>query len=147
MRNTRLLERIRQMGKSSHRESSFDSEILKQSILSHLNQILNTRQGSAIIGQEYGMPDFSASIRSFDSKDIEYMEENIREVITKYEKRLKNIQIIFTPDKSQPLNITFHISGDLVGGRERNNISFQTILSSQGRVTVTNSLNEDFTEF
>ena len=139
MKSTRLLERIRQMGKNAHRESSFDSEVLKESILQHLSHILNTRQGSAIIGEEFGIPDFSASTGTFDTKYIEFMEKSLHTVITRYEKRLKNIEITFTPNQNQPLSILFHISGELVGSREKNNISFQTILSSQGRVTI-----EDF---
>lgn len=132
------MERIRQMDRNSHRQGNFESEVLQESILKHLTQILNTRQGSAIIGQEFGIPDFSAFTASFNNKDIVRMEKGLHTVITRYEKRLKNIQITFTPNPDQPLNIFFHMIGELVGSREKANVSFKTILSPQGRVTIEN---------
>lgn len=138
MKNTRLLERIRQIGKVSHRQGRVNTEILKESILVHLSHILNTRQGSAIIGHDFGIPDFSSFTASFDNKDIERMEKDLHTLITRYEKRIKNIQIIFTPNHDRPLSILFHMTGELVDSREKTQISFQTILSSQGRVTIEN---------
>lgn len=140
MKKTRLLERIRQLSKdkNSHRQGSIDPEVIKESILIHLSHILNTRQGSAIIGNDFGIPDFSSFTASFDSKDIERMEKDLHTVITRYEKRLKNIKITFTPHHDRPLSILFNMSGELVGSREKTNISFQTLLSSQGRVTIEN---------
>jgi len=136
MESTRLLERIRHMGRSPHWQGNFDPEILQDSILRHLTQVLNTRQGSAIISQEFGIPDFSTFTASFDTKDVERMEKNLHAVITRYEKRLKNLSITFSPSPDRPLSILFHIEGEVAGHHKKTNISFQTILSSQGRVTI-----------
>jgi len=136
MDSTRLLERIRHMGRSPHWQGNFDIEILQDSILRHLSQVLNARQGSAIISQEFGIPDFSTFTAAFDSKDIKRMEQNLHTVITRYEKRLKNLSITFAPSPDRPLSLLFHIEGEVAGHHQKTNISFQTILSSQGRVTI-----------
>lgn len=137
MQNTRLLERIRHMEKSKHFEGEDSLEIVRESILTHLTQILNTRQGSTLIAQDFGIPDFSNLITtSFDSKAIERMERGLAKVITRYEKRLKNIKISYKPSPEYTFALPFELQADLVGSTAKDPIHFHTIFSSQGRVNI-----------
>lgn len=137
IQNTRLLERIRLMDKSTHWEGEDSIEFLQESIMTHLTQILNTRQGSSLIAQDFGIPDFSDLITtSFDAKEIERMERGLSTVISRYEKRLKNIRIVYKPSPAHAFALPFELQADLVGSTEKNPIHFHTVFSSQGRVNI-----------
>lgn len=137
MQNTRLLERIRLMDKSTHWEGEDSTEIVRESIMAHLTQILNTRQGSTLIAQDFGIPDFSHLITtSFEAKDIERMEQGLAKVIGRYEKRLKNIKIVYRPSPEYTFAMPFELQADLVGSTEKDPIHFHTVFSSQGRVNI-----------
>lgn len=136
MEGKRLMERIRDMEKNPTRRGDSEVAPLQESILRHLQSILNTRQGSAIIGQEFGVPDFSALIASSNPSDIVLIERGIEEVIRRYERRLKNVGVHFHPDPKQPTSLAFRMEGELVGGREDAPLRFVTVLSSTGQITI-----------
>lgn len=140
MEGKRLLERIREMdrGKRGQAEAE-DADALQNSILNHLSKLLNVRQGSAVIGDEFGIPDFSDLTASFGSEAIGRIEKSLYEVIGRYEPRLKNIKLQFAPDADDPLNVVFRLEGELVGVRTDKPVVFDTVLTPNGRITITRS--------
>lgn len=137
MQNTRLLERIRLMDKSTHWEGEDSIDIVCDSIMMHLTQILNTRQGSTLIAQDFGIPDFSNLITtSFDAKEIERMERGLSKVISRYEKRLKNIRVTYKPNTEHAFALPFELQADLVGSTQKDPIHFHTVFHSQGRASI-----------
>ncbi|OAD20662.1 GPW/gp25 protein, partial [Candidatus Thiomargarita nelsonii] len=60
-----LLERIDHPEEESIRQLTPDADKLLQSVLQNLQNIFNTRQGSALILPDYGSPDFNDMISRF----------------------------------------------------------------------------------
>ena len=73
MNEERLLERIRRMEQTSGKARESSPTLLKQSITRHLVQLLNTRQGSAQIAQDYGIPDFTNILSDTGPQSMETM--------------------------------------------------------------------------
>ena len=67
-----------------------------RSIQDHLQRILNTRQGNALIAEDFGVPDFTNIMGSFPDSQRS-MERQVRQTIQKYEPRLKGIRVGFFP--------------------------------------------------
>lgn len=141
MSATRLLERIREMERNPDWRGDVDPVSLQESILNHLKVMLNTRQGSAIIAGNFGVPDFSELTSSFSPSEIPRIERSLCEVISRYERRLTNIAVHFRMDAKDPSNMSFVLEGELVGTRDPHAVRFETVLSSSGQITV-NRYNE-----
>ena len=69
------------------------AEALTQSIVAHLQRILNTRQGSVPIDNEFGVPDFTNLAGSFAVGQTTQIIENMTRMIARYEPRLKSPRI------------------------------------------------------
>ncbi|MCP4698986.1 MAG: type VI secretion system baseplate subunit TssE [Gammaproteobacteria bacterium] len=131
-----LLERIDHYEEESLRELTIDKEKLLESVLKHMQNMFNTRQGSAVTLPNYGIPDFNDLVSRFPDAITE-IKKAIRDSIKNYEPRLRNIRVKHIPDEENPLNLQFEIAGQLVAGRGRGgSVSFTTIMGESGRIRV-----------
>jgi type VI secretion system protein len=135
-RELTLFERMRSPESAFKRTIKEDEEKLFHSVLEHLQKVLNSRQGHALIQPDYGMPDFTDFKYSLPESVLE-METIIKNTIEKYEPRLKNVQVKFIPMEkdSDPLTIdrlflNFEIKADLVSKDEEYEATFNTIINA-----------------
>jgi len=135
MAESRLLERL------SRYERDFDSGITYhssgevQSIVNHLRRLLNTRVGSASIGDDYGIPDLTNVIGSEYSQTVAELQQKIQKAIAKYEPRLKNVRIAIELDQDDVLSLRFRAEGQVVGG-DNLPIVFETVISTDGKINI-----------
>lgn len=138
MERTRLLERIRSMARKPSENRSLgetDMEALQNSILGHLVRLLNTRQGSSIIAQDYGMPDLTYLCSTDNVGNIAKIESILTSVIQHYEPRLSDVRVRFCRDKNEPFTLCFALTATLTG-RQNDTMYFQTVLTPNGRISV-----------
>ena len=136
MREKRLLERLRSIEADPDWRGETDPKIAISSVLDHLGKILNTRQGSAPIAEDYGVPDFSSIASSFGTDSLPEIEDAISKVITKYEPRLVGVKVHFEPRPDKPFMIAFKLMARVrVEGREMP-VVFETVLNPDGHITV-----------
>jgi type VI secretion system protein len=135
MAENRLLERLSQYEKGSASRTGYGSYQEIQSIVSHLRKLLNTRVGSAQIGDDYGIPDLASVVGTEYSQTITELRQKIQQVITKYEPRLRNVRIMIELDKDDVLSLRFKAEGFVVGG-ENLPIVFETVISTDGKVDI-----------
>ena len=112
MREQRLLERISSWKKHPERRGREDRGLVLESVLRHLQKILNTRQGSVPIGEDYGVPDFTEFLHDYP-ESLRAMERAIRHTIQKYEPRLKAVRVNFLPPDDEALVVRFQIAAKL----------------------------------
>jgi type VI secretion system protein len=135
MREERLTERIRSWNRAPDRRGGPDPQRMVASIVRHLERILNTRWGSAQIAADYGIPDFTA-LRSGLPDAIRDLERAIRDTIQKYEPRLEAVRVKFIPQEETILTVSFQIVARLVLEGEKNPVTFQSVMDSDGKVTI-----------
>ncbi|MCX8021880.1 MAG: type VI secretion system baseplate subunit TssE [Syntrophorhabdaceae bacterium] len=136
MYEERLIERIRNLEVSSERKTR-DIPYIIDSILRHLQRLLNTRRGSVPIADDYGMPDFTSFEGTNLNEQAKEVAANIKNMILKYEPRLGKIQIIFIPDSDDMLSLKFKLQAEIIHVRDQViPVEFETIISSDGRVKV-----------
>jgi type VI secretion system protein len=135
MREERLTERIRSWKRAPDRRGGRDPKRMIDSIIQHLERILNTRQGSVLIAEDYGIPDFT-NLSSGFSEALRDLERTIRNTIQKYEPRLKSVRVKFIPQEETTLTVSFQIVGQLVMEEEKNPITFQSVMDSDGKFTI-----------
>ncbi len=135
MREHRLLDRIRRMDKNPNRRVTEDPRQMIHSIQDHLQRILNTRQGSTLIAEDFGVPDFTNFMSAFPESQ-RGIERSLRQTIQKYEPRLQGVRVGFLPREEDPMTITFQITARLALKGHKEPVSFESQVDSGGHVRV-----------
>ncbi|MFN0151302.1 MAG: type VI secretion system baseplate subunit TssE [bacterium] len=135
MRERSLLERLRDRRSDAERSPSVNTALMTESVLAHLRDLLNSRQGISITVPDYGIPDLTDLVHSFPEA-IALMRREIRASIERYEPRLRNVAITHVPDADDPFHLNFEIRGELVTERDKTPVSFRTTLDATGRANI-----------
>lgn len=144
MREERLLERLRIWEKDPSRRAKEDPRRILDSVVRHLQRILNTKQGNVPIAEDYGTPDFTDLFLTLSKSDAEpkrEIEKAIRSTIQKYEPRLQGVRVNFIEPEgegdpsSDPLTIRFQITGRLAT-ESRTQVFLETIVDSEGKINI-----------
>lgn len=124
-----LLSRI---ASKDPRQNRVDNEV--ESIVAHLRDLLNTRQGEAITVPEFGVIDFTDLVHNFPDA-IQLLQRSIRATILQFEPRLKNVVVQHVRDEDV-LILKFQISAQVSTRQGRGGVRFETQLRAGGHVTV-----------
>lgn len=136
MREKRLLERIRTIDEDPDWRGESDPKTAIASVLGHLGQILNTRQGSAPIAMELGMPDFTSIASSLNADSLPEMAATIGSVIAKYEPRLADVKVDAEPLPDKSFMVGFKLAATVrIDGHEIP-VVFETVLNPDGHISV-----------
>lgn len=137
MSNRTIFEKLRLIEKNPNIINN-DSSLSIDSILEHLRNILNTRRGSVLIADNYGMPDLTNFPGENLGEAVLELERIMRVTIEHYEPRLRNIHINYNPDASDALTLKFGLSAVLVDDDFGINhpIFLETTITSDGMVKV-----------
>ena len=130
-----LLERIADPEGEGPRSVAEDTERLAESILRHLRNMLNTRQGHVPIQPEYGMPDVTEFIQTLP-ETVDGIRRAIRNSIEKFEPRLRNVEVRYVPSEEDPLHLRFEITAELATAKEEASVWFETAVSPKGHIEI-----------
>ena len=111
-----------------------DPRRVTDSVLRHLQRLLNTKEGNVPIAPDYGVPDFTDFLHSYPDS-VREMERTLRLVIQKYEPRLKAVRVSFVPQDESALSLSFQITARL-STEEKTQVLFETRVDSEGKIEV-----------
>jgi type VI secretion system protein len=134
MREERLLERLQTWEKEPARRGKEDPRRIVDSVLRHLQRILNTKQGNVPIADDYGIPDFSDFINTLP-RSVGELEKSIRLAIQKYEPRLTAVRVSFIPQEEDRLSLRFQIIGKL-STESKTQVYIETVVDSDGKIEI-----------
>jgi type VI secretion system protein len=125
-----LFDRLRAPDRGAQRSVQHRTEQVYDSILRHLQRLLNTRQGDSAAAPEYGIP----ALTDVDyASRAEEMRREIERAIRAYEPRLEGVRVRYVdPDPLDPLRIRFEIDGRLATGEEQVGVRFSTVVDAGG---------------
>ena len=132
-----LLERLDRAGgtvQGEGRRLRVNSDREAQSVLEHLQRMLNVRQGNAPALPRYGMPDFNDLATRFPEAIVE-LQRAIKTSIEYYEPRLRKVRIQHVPEDDDPLSVRFEITAQLITGEDDPAVRFETAVDTSGRVS------------
>jgi type VI secretion system protein len=104
-----------------------------ESITRHLRVLLNTRKGESVSAPGYGILDFNDVVHTYPAA-IQKMQASIRTAILEYEPRLKNVQVVHTPDAHEPMALKFEIIAQLSEKGSRCELRFRTRVGAGGQI-------------
>ncbi len=135
MRDERLLERIHNLEIDPERREGNNPNRQIQSVLNYLQRILNTRQGSTPIAEDFGMPDFTNLPGAFSTGSTREVEQLLKEVIQKYEPRLSRVRIFFESQQEDLLSLRFKVEAQLAR-EEGPPVTFETVVDAGGKISI-----------
>lgn len=136
MKEKRLLERIIGLQAEVGRTRLTQAEVLTNSIIDHLQRILNTRQGSVPIDTDFGVPDFTNLAGTFATGETSQIIDNMTRMIARYEPRLKSPRIQVAEGAQEVLSLSFSLQGLVAINDQDIPIHLATRVSSDGRVSL-----------
>lgn len=136
MYKERLFERIKNIDKNPKRTRTItDAETEIKSILSYLNELLTVRHGSTIIADDFGISDITNYHEKAFGEFVDQMQVELRDTISKYEPRLKNVKVIYVGKDEGTMNFKFKLVAELRGS-ETDTVAFETTINPDGRVSI-----------
>ena len=137
MAGLRFLERLRRLNRDPELRVSEEPEDVLQSVIDYVGKILNTRQGSTVLDDAFGIPDFTSMGVNFTSEDMPRIEREIAAFVERCEPRLHHVRVHFTPDPGTPLQMLFDLNADLrFGDGSPLPVHLVTRVDPMGKVTV-----------
>lgn len=130
-----LLERIDAADQPEDRRLEVDIGRAVESVIGHLRQLLNVRQGSVEALPDYGMPDFNDVIRAH-SDHITVLQRTIRDMIAAFEPRLTGVRVVHLRNEDDPLDLRFKVTARLVMDGKDTAVEIETLVGDGGRVDV-----------
>ena len=130
-----VFERISRPDEYNDYKVEVSAERLSESVLRHLQQMMNVRQGSVPTVPDYGLPDFNDIAMRFPDAIVE-LRRAIKQCIERYEPRLAKVKVDYVPEENDPLTLRFEITAQLRVDEKRTPVWFETTLNSAGKVAV-----------
>lgn len=127
----RLFERMKDIDKKNDAICSQDEHIA--SIIHYINNLLSVRKGSYTINKNFGMDNIYSSTDNSVSVFTKNAQQEIQNIVTQYELRLKNVLVTHLSNSGINDNI-FKIKAKLV--EDDDTIILDCTLSSDGRITI-----------
>ena len=119
----------------SYRPEVLDADVELNSILKYIQNILSTKQGSAIISYDFGIPDVTNFHDKSYGEYIKEMEESLTKTILTYEPRLKNVKVIYDKQEERTTLLHFKIEAQL-RNFEDIDVVFETVINPDGKVAI-----------
>jgi len=130
----RLLERVRMFENDPMRRCINVQKLVIDSVILHLQNLLNTRLGNVPISEDYGVPDFLNFLQTHP-ESVSEIAEKIKNAIDCYEPRLTEANVTFITDENDELNLRFKIAASLAV-EEGQKVCLETIVDTDGRVQI-----------
>lgn len=131
----RLLERLMTAQKQGPQPKENDLSAYVASIGSYLDRILNTKQGNSLCNPDLGMPDIT-NFAQYGGAEVEALETSMSETISRFEPRLRDVEVRYMPEKNTSFNMAFSLTAKIQHEGTLIPVIFETILLPDGRIEI-----------
>ncbi len=130
-----LIERMRHPDPPGRRQLRVSISEVQNSILTNLQNLLNTCRGNCLTDPEYGLPHMT-TVQNSMPDSLRGFEAAIRATIEHYEPRLSSVRVRHKPHRDDVLELRFEVSALIVDEHERTTVRFETFADEEGRLVV-----------
>jgi type VI secretion system protein len=128
-----LLQRLERDNTSAGRSDDTNETAVMDSVLANLRILLNSRQGCCETRPDYGLSDFDAAGSNYRNT-VAAVARDVEQQVRLFEPRLRNVLVRAIEDKARPLEVVFHLSGDIAYRDRTVKVSFDSVLGSDGHM-------------
>ena len=133
----RLLKRFSRWEEAANADlEELDTHGLVESIRDDLEKLYNTKRGTVLIDEEFGIPDFSYMLSGYSSPDVGVILQQLHLQTKKYEPRLHAVQVMYVEQNKFPGKLQFQINAKLKIKEQETPFSVNALLSDDGSVNL-----------
>ena len=133
----RLLKRVSAWeGLSEGNSYELDINTLIESIKDDLEKLYNTKRGTVLIDDDFGLPDFSYMLNGYSVPDVGTILKQLHLQTKKYEPRLQAIHVNYVDQKKFPGKLQFQITAEIKTKEQIVPFSVNVLLSDDGSVSL-----------
>jgi type VI secretion system lysozyme-like protein len=134
----RLLKRFSRWEVSTQQNiEEADAVELIESIKDDLEKIYNTKRGTVLIDEGFGMPDFSHMLNGYVAPDVGFILQQLHLQTKKYEPRLSALNVKYKEQSKFPGKLEFQITANVDINDQAIPFSVSALLSDDGSVSLT----------
>ena len=108
-----------------------------ESIRDDLEKIYNTKRGTVLIDEDFGLPDFSYMLNGYSAPDVGLILQQLLLQTKKYEPRLDALQVKYVEQNKFPGKLQFQISARIRITERELPFNVNAFLSADGSVSLT----------
>ena len=133
----RLLKRIRNWEESAVVSASeADIDDVMESVRDDLEKLFNTRRGTVLIDDDFGLPDFSQLMNGYSAPDVDQILRDLSQQVRQYEQRLSTVNFQAQDAGRNAINLSFGMSAMLQHKQQDINFRATVQFADNGSVSV-----------
>ena len=133
----RLLKRMSKWEQTEVVEhDDLDVNTLIDSIRDDLGKLYNTKRGTVLIDEKFGLPDFSHMLNGYSAPDTGAILQQLHLLTKQYETRLNAINVKFVEQSKYPGKLQFQVSAKFNYKDQEVPFSAFALLSDDGSVSI-----------
>jgi type VI secretion system protein len=133
----RLLKRIRNWEEAEVVSASdADVDEVMESMRDDLEKLFNTRRGTVLVDEEYGLPDFTHLMNGYAAPDVEQIERSLQQQVRQYETRLSAINLDYQEGDRSTTSLNFGLNAMLQHKQQDINFRASVQFADNGSVNV-----------
>ncbi len=133
----RLLKRINAWEQAEVISASdVDVDEVLESMRDDLEKLFNTRRGTVLIDEEYGLPDFTHLMNGYAVPDVEQIERELLHQVRQYETRLATVSLDYQQPDHRVASLKFGLSAMFHHKQQDINFSATVQFADNGSVGV-----------
>jgi len=133
----RLLKRIKSWEEAGVVSASdVDANEIMESVRDDLEKLFNTRRGTVLIDQNYGLPDFTHLMNGYAAPDVDAIERDLAQQVKQYEPRLLSINLAYKESKKPSGSLSFSMSASFAHKNQDMNLAVNVQFYNDGSVSL-----------
>jgi type VI secretion system protein len=135
--NLRLLKRIRNWEEAGVVSASdVDLTELIESVRDDLDKLFNTRRGTVLIDENFGLPDYTHLMNGYSAPDSEEIQRDLSSQVQQYETRLSAINISVNEGRSKTPGLRFDLNAQFSHRSQQQEFAAILQFVENGSITV-----------
>lgn len=133
----RLLKRVKsweEAGEVSASEADVNEII--ESVRDDLEKLFNTRRGTVLVDEAFGLPDFTHLMNGYSQPDVSEIQENLQSQVQSYETRLVNPGLVFQESKAGDTQLNFTLTASFTHKNQAHSLTARVGINDNGSITV-----------
>ena len=131
----RLLKRFSQWEQAAGEDIvEADVNDLVESVRDDLEKLFNTKRGTVLIDDKFGMPDFSYMLNGYTAPDVGAIFQQLHLQAKNYEPRLQALRVTFVEQNKFPDKLQFDINAKLIHREQDIPFHVSALLNDDGSV-------------
>lgn len=133
----RLLKRIKSWEEAGQVSAS-DIEIneVMESMRDDLEKLFNTRRGTVLIDQKFGLPDFTHLMNGYSAPDVDEIQRDILQQVRDYDRRLTKLMVVAQDAKATGNSLGFGLTAVFDHKNQEQTLSAIISIKDNGSVGV-----------